>query len=123
MGAPLTTWVTFAPCILWIFAFAPWLDRLEDAKRLKGGLAALTAAVVGVIGNLTVWFLLHVLFARIHEFAVGPLRLYDPEWSTFDWRAAFLALISAVLIFRLKWNVIKVLGVAAACGLALAAIG
>ena len=75
LGAGLTTWVTFAPCFLWIFAFAPWIDRLRHATRLKGGLSALTAAVVGVIANLSVWFALHVLFARVEEHDVGPLHL------------------------------------------------
>jgi chromate transporter len=65
LGALLTTWVTFTPCFLWIFALAPWIDRLEHAQRLKGCLAAITAAIVGVIGNLGVWFALHVLFAKV----------------------------------------------------------
>jgi chromate transporter len=119
LGAALTTWVTFVPCFLWIFTFAPWIERLERAQRLKGGLAALTAAVVGVIANLTAWFLIHVLFARVDEIHVGPIRLYSPDWASFDWRAAVLAALAALLIFRLKWNVIAVLGLAAVGGLAL----
>jgi chromate transporter len=119
LGAALTTWVTFAPCFLWIFTFAPWIERLEHAKRLKGGLAALTAAVVGVIANLSVWFLIHVLFARVGEIHAGPLRLFSPDWASVDWRAVALATLSAVLIFRFKWNVIAVLGLAAVAGLVL----
>lgn len=119
LGAGLTTWVTFAPCFLWIFAFAPWIERLEHAQELKGGLAALTAAVVGVIANLSVWFLLHVLFARIDKAGFGPLRLSVPDWSTFDWRAGLLAILAALLIFRFRWNVIKVLIAAAIGGLVL----
>jgi len=65
LGAGLTTWGTFAPSFLWIFALAPWIDRLGYAVRLKGGLAAVTAAVVGVIAKLTAWFLLHVLFSSV----------------------------------------------------------
>jgi chromate transporter len=65
LGAGVTTWVTFAPCFLWIFALAPWIDRLGNAVRLKSGLAAVTAAVVGVIANLTAWFALHVPFAEV----------------------------------------------------------
>ncbi len=122
LGAGLTTWVTFAPCFLWIFTFAPWIERLEHAVKLKGGLAALTAAVVGVIGNLTVWFVLHVLFARVSEEQAGPLRLYVPDWASFDWRAGLLAALSAVLIFRFGWSVIKVLGLAAVGGLLLTQI-
>ena len=119
LGAGLTTWVTFAPCFLWIFALAPWIDRLGNAVRLKGGLAAVTAAVVGVIANLTAWFLLHVLFANVGEAQIGPLRLYTPDWLSFDWRAALLAALACVLVFGAKWSVVRVLGVAALGGLLL----
>jgi chromate transporter len=123
IGAVLTTWVTFVPCFLSIFAFAPWIDRMQNAPRLKGGLAALTAAVVGVIANLTAWFALHVLFARVDTFEAGPLRLFAPQWASFDWRAALLAALAAVLIFRLRWNVIAVLAIAALGGLVLSQLG
>lgn len=123
LGAALTSWVTFAPCFLWIFAFAPWIERMENARSLKGGLAALTAAIVGVIGNLTIWFFLHVLFARITEVQWGPLRLYNPDWATFDIRVAALGLISAVLLFRFRWHVVYVLGVAALLGLGISQLG
>ncbi|TIX49854.1 chromate efflux transporter [Alteraurantiacibacter aquimixticola] len=119
IGAGLTTWVTFAPCFLWIFAFAPWIDRLRHAVRLKGGLAALTAAVVGVIANLTAWFTLHVLFGQVGEDTAGPLRIYLPEWSSFDWRAALLAMLACLLVFGARWSVPKVLALAAAGGLVL----
>jgi chromate transporter len=119
IGAGLTTWVTFAPCFLWIFAFAPWIERMENAKWLKGGLATLTAAVVGVIANLSVWFALHVLFASVGERQYGPLRLYWPDGDSFSWQAALLTLLSAVLIFGFKWNVIKVLAAAGLGGLLL----
>jgi chromate transporter len=122
LGAVLTTWVTFAPCFLWMFTFAPWIERLEHARRLKGGLAALTAAIVGVVANLSVWFFLHVLFPRVAESRIGPLRLYVPDWTSFDWRAGVLAALSTILIFWLKWNVIKVLAVAAVGGLVLGQI-
>ena len=118
LGAALTTWVTFAPCFLRIFTFAPWIERMENARRLKGGLAALTAAVVGVIANLTVWFAGHVLFRQFDSGRAVDL----PVWASFDWRAGLLAVLAAVLIFRFKWNVIKVLGVAALGGLALSAV-
>ncbi len=117
IGAGLTTWVTFAPCFLWIFAFAPWIDRLENVKWLKGGLSALTAAVVGVIANLTVWFALHILFAQIGERRVGALRLNWPDPLSFNWQAALLAIFGAILIFRLKWNVLKTLAATGAAGL------
>ncbi len=119
IGAGLTTWVTFAPCFLWIFAFAPWIERMENAKWLKGGLATLTAAVVGVIANLTAWFALHVLFSGVGERQFGPVRLYWPDIATFDWRAAVLSLMAAFLVFRLGWNVIAVLFAAALGGIAI----
>ncbi|GMN04293.1 chromate efflux transporter [Erythrobacter sp. MTPC3] len=119
LGAGLTTWVTFAPCFLWIFALAPWIERLGNATRLKGGLAAITAAVVGVIANLSAWFALHVIFTAVGETRAGPLRLYTPEWASFDWRAALLAAIACLLVFGPKWSVVKVLGVAALGGLVL----
>jgi chromate transporter len=122
-GAALTTWVTFAPCFLWIFAFAPWIDRLQSVAWLKGGLAALTAAVVGVIANLSVWFAAHVLFARVGSFDAGPLHVIAPEWASFDWRAGLLAAVAAVLLFRFKLGVLKVLGVSAAGGLLLGSLG
>jgi len=119
LGAGLTTWVTFAPCFMWIFAFAPWIDRLGNAVRLKGGLAAVTAAVVGVIANLTAWFALHVLFAEVGQRQFGPLRLYQPDLASFDWRAGALAMLACVLAFGLKWSVLRILAICAAGGLAL----
>lgn len=119
LGAGLTTWVTFAPCFLWIFALAPWIDRLGQAVWLKGGLAAVTAAVVGVIANLTAWFALHVLFAQLGEARLGPLRVSWPELASFDWRAGVLALLACVLAFGAKWSVLRILGLCAAGGLAL----
>ncbi len=119
LGALLTTWVTFAPCFLWIFTFAPWIERMENSPRLRGGLAALTAAVVGVIANLTAWFFIHVLFAAVTKAQIGPMQLNVPVWSSFDWRAALLATMAAVLLFKLKWTIIRVLAAAAAGGLIL----
>ena len=119
LGAVLTTWVTFAPCFLWIFALAPWIDRMGQAVWLKGGLAAVTAAVVGVIANLTAWFALHVLFAQVGEARFGPLHLSWPELASFDWRAGLLAALALVLAFGAKWSVLRLLGVCAAGGLLL----
>jgi chromate transporter len=103
-GAALTTWVTFAPCFLWIMGFAPWIERLQHSKRLKGGLAAITAAVVGVIANLALWFALHMLFK---------------DGGGLDWRAALLTSLSALFIFRFRWSVIRVLLLSALGGLVL----
>jgi chromate transporter len=123
IGASLTVWVTFAPCFLWIFTFAPWIERMQNSRWLKGGLAALTAAVVGVIANLSVWFALHVIFRQIDTQSIGPIRLFTPEWTSLDWRAAVLAALSAYLLFGRGWNIIKLLGLVGIAGLALGYVG
>jgi chromate transporter len=123
LGAGLTTWVTFAPCFLWIFAFAPWIDRLGQAVWLKGGLAAVTAAVVGVIANLTAWFALHVLFARVGAVEAGPLRLSWPDLASFDGRAGLLAGLAFAFAFGAKWSVLRLLAACAAGGLVLGLAG
>ena len=120
LGALLTTWVSFAPCFLWIFALAPWIDRLGGNLRLKGGLAALTAAVVGVIGNLTAWFALHVIFEGVNTRQLGPLRLLVPDLQTLDMRATALVLLAGLLAFNFKLPVIRLLALSAMAGLGLA---
>jgi chromate transporter len=119
LAAMLTTWVTFAPCFLWIFALAPAMERLRSLTWLQGSLAAITAAVVGVIANLSIWFALHVLFREVGELTLGPARLYWPEWNSFDWRTAVIGVGAAVLLFRFKLNVIKMLAIAALAGMLL----
>ncbi|MFM7027631.1 MAG: chromate efflux transporter [Chakrabartia sp.] len=113
LGAGLTTWVTFVPCFVWIFTLAPWMERLEHAQRLKGALAAVTAAIVGVIANLSVWFGLHVLFAKIQVANFAGMAITIPDPSSVDWRAALLASLAAILIFRARWNIIGVMGISA----------
>ena len=119
LAAMLTTWVTFAPCFLWIFALAPAMDRLRSLTWLQGSLSTITAAVVGVIANLSLWFALHVLFREVGELHLGPARIYWPEWSSFDWRTLVIGVGAAVLLFRFKLNIIKMLGIAAVAGMAL----
>jgi chromate transporter len=123
IGAALTLWVTFAPCFLWIFTAAPMLERLEGARRLQGALAAITAAVVGVIGNLTLWFGLHVLFRRFAVTGLGQIQLALPDLTSLDWRVVALSLLTAVLLFRLHAGVIRTLAAAVVAGLALYAAG
>jgi chromate transporter len=118
LGSMMTTWVTFAFPMLLIFAFAPFVEQLRSNQRLSGALAAVTAAVVGVILNLTVWFALHVLFARVEEMRAGVLRAYVPELATLDWRAAVLALIAAALMLRLHRGLIETVAVMAGLGIA-----
>ncbi|MEP7222204.1 MAG: chromate efflux transporter [Novosphingobium sp.] len=113
IGAAITTWMTFAPCFLWIFAMAPWMERLEHARRLQGGLSALTAAIVGVIGSLAAWFGLQVLF-RAHitvPLGFGEMRL--PVLASIDPVAAALSLLAFALLFRTRAGVF---GTLAGCG-------
>lgn len=118
LGALLTIWVTFAPCFLWIFTFAPWIDRLQHARRLKGALAAITASVVGVIANLSLWFALHVIFREVSEAHLGPLRFDWPELRSIDALALGLAALAMVHLLRLKRPVVEVLALSGALGLA-----
>jgi chromate transporter len=116
LGAAMTTWVTFIPPMLWIFAGAPFIEELRGNRRLAGALAAITAAVVGVILNLSVWFALHVLFGQVTEQHYGPLRWYAFDPLALDLRAAALAGIAAVLAFGLKRGLIEVVVSMAALG-------
>ena len=113
LGALVTLWATFAPCFLWIFAGAPYVERLHSEPRLKAALAGVTAAVVGVILNLTVWFALHVLFARVTETHAGPLKLTVPDPASLSPRALVLAVLAVVLLFGLHRGIITTLGI---CG-------
>ena len=121
-GAAVTLWVTFVPCFLWIFAGAPWLDRLSAQPRLRGALASITAAVVGVMLNLSLWFALHALFGSVERERLGPLTLWTPEWSTLDGRLVLLSALCAVLTFRHRWGVPALLGFAAVAGALLRAL-
>jgi chromate transporter len=117
LGSALTTWVTFVPPMLLIFAGAPFIEQLRSNQRLSGALAAITAAVVGVILNLTVWFALHVLFAGIVEVRAGPLRWYEFDLWSLDLQASALALVAAVLAFALHRGLIEMVVVMAVLGI------
>ena len=119
LGALVTLWMTFVPCFMWIFAGAPFIERLEHAERVQGALGAITAAVVGVIANLTVWFGLHVVFGEFREFRAGPLNLDVPQLASIDWAAAGLTAIAALLLFRFHLGVMKTLAVCVVLGLGL----
>jgi chromate transporter len=117
LGAMMTTWVTFVPSMLWIFAGAPFVERLRANRQLSGALAAITAAVVGVILNLSVWFALHVLFGKVTEMHWGLLRWYAFNPLALDLRATALATIAAVLAFGLHRSLIEVVVAMAALGM------
>jgi chromate transporter len=111
VGAVLTVWVTFVPCFLWIFLGAPYIEALRGNTALASALAAVTAAVVGVIANLALWFASHVLFASLGDFGI-------PEWSTLRPVPAALTTVALTLMFVLKWNLARILASCAVLGAA-----
>jgi chromate transporter len=118
-GALVTLWATFAPCFLWIFAGAPYVERLNAEPRLRSALAAITAAVVGVILNLTIWFALNTLFARVDAVSSGPFKLLVPVPGSLDLKVLALAAVAFVMLFAMHRGVILTLMVCG--GLAVAA--
>jgi chromate transporter len=119
LASALVTWVTFAPSFLMIFALSPWISRLEQIHWLHRALSGITAAVVGVIANLALWFVLHLLFRQVGQARFGPITLSLPEWSSFDPLAAALTLLALLLTFRLKVGTLPMLALVAATGLVL----
>lgn len=118
LGAAMTTWVTFAPSFLWIFAGAPYVEDLRHNRRLAAALQGITAAVVGVILYLAVWFALHVFFGRVGAMVIGPLRLPVVDVLALDWKAAGLAAVAFGLAFRARLTVAPLVAVLAALGVA-----
>jgi len=117
LGALVALWATFVPCFLWIFAGAPYIDWITRQPRLRCALHAITAAVVGVILNLAVWFALHVFFTSVTLREIGPLKLWTPALSSVDGRVVVLAAVAATLIFWRRWDIPAVLGITSALAL------
>lgn len=115
----MTTWVTFTPCFLWIFLGAPYIERLRGNHHLSAALSAVTAAVVGVILNLAVWFGLHVVFAEVRMLTGHGLHLNLPVLSSINLAAAALAVLALVAVFRLGMGTVRVLALCAVIGIAL----
>jgi chromate transporter len=116
----LVTWVTFVPSFLFIFLGAPHIERLRGNRALAGALTGITAAVVGVIANLGVYFAESTLFAAVHT---GPLALQVPDLATLRPVSLAIALVAAGLIFLARWSVLRVLGISAVLGLAAGLVG
>ncbi len=117
LGSLMTMWVTFTPCFVWIFLGAPFIEKLRENKILSSALSAITAAVVGVILNLAVWFALHVLFARGAEKSWSWLHAYVPDLHSLDPGAALVAVFAALALLKFKRGMISVLAAAAVFGL------
>ncbi|WP_106744602.1 chromate efflux transporter [Yoonia maritima] len=118
----LTLWVTFVPCFIWIFAGAPLIDWLDGRPRLRGALAAITAAVVGVIANLSLWFALHVIFAKTTTLHWGAMTVIWPSLTTVQPVAVTLATMSGILLLWKNWSLPLVLFISAIAGLMLGAL-
>ncbi|GLH75739.1 chromate transporter [Bradyrhizobium sp. SSBR45G] len=123
LGGLLATWVTFAPCFLWIFVGAPYIERLRGNKGLAGALGAITAAVVGVILNLSIWFALHTLFHRTVPVSGFGLDFDAPVLASVDGPALVLTVAAAVAIIRFKLGMLTVLAASCAAGVLLRLAG
>ena len=121
-AAVVTLWVTFVPCFLWIFVGAPYIEWISTQPRLSTALQAITAAVVGVILNLSLWFAAHVFFAEIATKTLGPFTLLSPNVASLDWRAAILAILAGLALLWLRWGLMRTLGLAALLGIALSGL-
>jgi chromate transporter len=117
-GALVVLWATFAPCFLWIFAGAPFVEQIDRIARLRSALAAITAAVVGVILNLALWFAMHSLFARTAWLTIGPVRMELPILASIRLDAVALATLAFGLLFLARQSVVVTLAITAAAGLA-----
>jgi chromate transporter len=120
VAAALTTWMTFVPCFLWIFLGAPYVDRLRGVSVLNAALSGITAAVVGVIAKLAVWFAIQVIFSRTQELALGPAQILMPDLGSVSVAALALTALASALVFWLGRGPVMVVGL---LGLAGAALG
>jgi chromate transporter len=123
LGAAVTTWATFAPCFLWIFLGAPYIERLRGNRALGSALAAVTAAVVGVVLNLAVTFGLRALFGSVNDIGVGPLHLPVPELASIDLWALAIAVVAFLGMNYRRWDVLPVVLGSAVAGLLVRLLG
>lgn len=119
LASILVTWVTYLPSFFFIFTGAPYIEQLRGNKNLTAALSGITAAVVGVILNLGVWFSLHTLFSQVGEWTQGGLHIPVPEWATVDWGSVAVTVAALLIYFGLKWDMLKTIGVSALMGLML----
>lgn len=110
IGSAMTAWVTFVPSFLWIFSGAPYIEKLRKMKNLHASMTAITAAVVGVILNLSIWFSMHALFHTVTEKQYSILRLYVPSWDTFDLGTFIIMAFALILVFIFRAGLFTVLG-------------
>ena len=118
LAALLTTWVTFVPSFLLVLLGAPYVERLRRNRSLTAALTGITAAVVGVIANLAVFFAVHTLFAEARTVTAGALHLVVPDYRSLQLPALGLTVLACLLLFGLRWSVLRTLGVCALAGMA-----
>jgi chromate transporter len=118
LASLLTTWVTFVPSILFVVLGAPYVERLRANRSLSAALSGITAAVVGVIANLALYFALHTLFSETEQFTWGPIKTGLPVPGTVVWSAVVITTLGFLMIFRRRWSVLRTLGVCALAGVA-----
>ncbi len=123
IAALLTTWVTFVPCFVFIFLGAPYVERLRGNHGLSSALTGITAAVVGVIANLALYFAVHILFGATSRTDWGPLALELPDLTSVKPLPLAIAVLAAVLLFPVKWSVLRTLGICALVGLIAGLVG
>ena len=123
LGGLLATWVTFIPSFLWIFLGAPFIEALRGNKPLNGALSAITAAVVGVILNLAIWFAIHTIFRDVVPVHLGPLAFEAPKFGSLDPWALALSIAAILAIFRFRIGMIPTLAGCCAAGIALYLLG
>ncbi|MBG1233140.1 chromate efflux transporter [Aestuariivirga litoralis] len=116
LGGLIFLWMSFAPCFLWVFVGAPYLAYIQSNPRLAKALSRVTAAVVGVILNLSLWFGLHVIFGSVAR-AQGPVPIWWPDFSTIDTPALILTILAALALLHAKWGMTRTLAFAATLGI------
>jgi chromate transporter len=115
-GSVITVWVTFAPSLMFIFVGAPWVERITSNRRLAAALSGVTAAVVGVVLNLGIWFAIHTLFTDVSTRSLGPMSVPVPVLTSFSPVVAAIALLAGIALFQFRVGLLWVLGGGAALG-------
>ncbi len=116
IASVLTTWMTFAPCFLWIFTFAPYVEFIRGKKSFGKALCGISAAVVGVIGHLSIWFMLKTLFTKSEQYQNYPLQFELPVWTSIDVYSVGICFVALVLQFKFKKNLFTILATCVAIG-------
>jgi chromate transporter len=117
LGAMLTTWATFVPCFLWVLLGGPYVESLRGNKSLRTAMSAITAAIVGVVLNLAVWFALHTAFGSLRDVSIFGVHLQIPAWSTINAPSLLITAFAMLAIFRFKVGIITTIGLSAGIGI------